>query len=669
MIKKTPPTARFLALWLTFSLTLPSPALGLREIQTKNSGVEEQELSEALLNRPTAAGAEERQSKEFEVMLPYRMHVMPSSFLMDRVVALEQVSKNRLRVELGNKGTFYSFVRLTKALDITGLSLDLGDTAVVRTKGVLPEDKLNEAAGLIARIIRRIGELEQYGWDSTDQLVAANNLANEFNTAVAQFARELPAAGAEAKNFNGGSWYDAHVDGQIPVNVMVRNLRSIRDALLASAREGRTVMLPGDLEDFSDRYLLQWSEATHRFNELLNEPMTASRFEEELKALQVTMMGKDLLGLFGKYDIGIDLSEVQGFLQDIFSEEMTQKLKGDPVHEAAAAFIRFIELHPFFDGNHRAGSFLMNYMLLKSGYIPFLLTPENFVDYVKITVPRRVENRLERFETFLNLQVKLDDNQYGFERPAAGAEQVDSAKEKKQGEVMPLAELSETDSGQLSRFLNDNGGRGIYAGPYYRVLKALKLPLLQKAISPEQEGTPQGGRAVLENVQPVLEQWADKQKRTIETLALGRTEPFDLQPYYGEAPLALLAREAGYPKGLVFVVPPALLDAVVLPGRQLTIFVEDKEDWRERVEASLGEGVNARLIRFEYQDPSKADIIIAEKGAIPLLPRQIFIGVNDQTIRRVTLGLLEQLNQKGLLKAGSAVMLYSSPQGSVLIFA
>lgn len=59
MIKKPSPIARFLALWLTFSLTLPSPAFGLREIQTKNSGVEEQELSEALLNRPTTAGAEE----------------------------------------------------------------------------------------------------------------------------------------------------------------------------------------------------------------------------------------------------------------------------------------------------------------------------------------------------------------------------------------------------------------------------------------------------------------------------------------------------------------------------------------------------------------------------------------------------------------------------------
>ncbi len=43
---------RFLALWLTLALTLPTPALALREIQTVDSGLEEKQLANALLGSP-----------------------------------------------------------------------------------------------------------------------------------------------------------------------------------------------------------------------------------------------------------------------------------------------------------------------------------------------------------------------------------------------------------------------------------------------------------------------------------------------------------------------------------------------------------------------------------------------------------------------------------------
>ncbi len=61
---------RFLSLWLILCLALPSPAFALREIQTRNSGAEEEDLKQALRGRasagtaPPTAGAEEAQGKQ-----------------------------------------------------------------------------------------------------------------------------------------------------------------------------------------------------------------------------------------------------------------------------------------------------------------------------------------------------------------------------------------------------------------------------------------------------------------------------------------------------------------------------------------------------------------------------------------------------------------------------
>jgi len=232
-----------------------------------------------------------------------------------------------------------------------------------------------------------------------------------------------------------------------------------------------------------------------------------------------------------------------------------------------------------------------------------------------------------------------------------------------------LAEEAGIDSGQLSRFLN--GGRSVTPTTYYAILKALHLTVLQSVVGAQEKGTSPAARAVLANVHPILEQWVDKQAGTIDTLALSQPDKtFDLGPYYGKALLRRMAREAGYPKGLVFVVPPAKLASDVMPKTALKFFVEDKEGWRKRAEDNLRKAVDAQMIEFVY-DPALADVVVAEKGAIPLRPGQIFIGANQATIARLTLGLLEELRIKGLLEpgSGSVVMLFSSPKDSVLIFA
>ena len=190
------------------------------------------------------------------------------------------------------------------------------------------------------------------------------------------------------------------------------------------------------------------------------------------------------------------------------------------------------------------------------------------------------------------------------------------------------------------------------------------------AAGAEEQGTPETARAALVGAHPTLETWIRQMQGTIEVVAQGQPDTFDMEDYFPDAELADLAREAGYAKGLVLVVPGTKLDSAALPGLSMTLFVQDQAGWRETVRKNLNlqGAVDRGEIRFTA-DAAEANIIIGEKDAVPLRPGQVFIGANSQTIHRVTLGLFSQLEQKGLLAPGSVVMLYSAPKDSVLIFA
>ncbi|MBI3332626.1 MAG: hypothetical protein HYZ93_00850 [Candidatus Omnitrophica bacterium] len=119
-------------------------------------------------------------------------------------------------------------------------------------------------------------------------------------------------------------------------------------------------------------------------------------------------------------------------------------------------------------------------------------------------------------------------------------------------------------------------------------------------------------------------------------------------------------------QGLVFSLPKTGLPPAFLE-RGIPVFVQEK--WRDQVKASLQQAVDQGAIRFVDDNPAEAYLVIGEEKAIPIQSGQVFIGVNDETVSWVTPGLLEELQQRGLLEPGSVVMLYHDLKESVLIFA
>ena len=82
--------------------------------------------------------------------------------------------------------------------------------------------------------------------------------------------------------------------------------------------------------------------------------------------------------------------------------EYTSKLK-DGIHpfEAASYFHqKFEEIHPFQDGNGRVGRELLNYMLIKEGFLPIYITPENRTEYLNSLVQGNTGEYIPLF-TFL----------------------------------------------------------------------------------------------------------------------------------------------------------------------------------------------------------------------------------------------------------------------------
>ena len=56
---------------------------------------------------------------------------------------------------------------------------------------------------------------------------------------------------------------------------------------------------------------------------------------------------------------------------------------GDAPDAAFSAHLRLVQIHPFNDGNGRVARLLMNLMLLRGGYVPVVVRPEDRVGYLQ----------------------------------------------------------------------------------------------------------------------------------------------------------------------------------------------------------------------------------------------------------------------------------------------
>jgi hypothetical protein len=207
----------------------------------------------------------------------------------------------------------------------------------------------------------------------------------------------------------GEKWYDKKVTQQIDIELVKKNLRDIQRQRL-SINQKLDPEQEYNEKDFSDLLIEQYGIAVKSFNDfILNGLMTPERLEEEYKTFHATL-GYGLVYSAGDYGIEINsrTAEIEKLFKHIFSDEFEDAVEDDPISAAASVFVELVNLQPFYDGNKRAASFILNYVLMKCGYTPFILTSSNIIEYTKILRPRGdyVRVNVQEFEEFLRGQVK-----------------------------------------------------------------------------------------------------------------------------------------------------------------------------------------------------------------------------------------------------------------------
>ena len=71
-------------------------------------------------------------------------------------------------------------------------------------------------------------------------------------------------------------------------------------------------------------------------------------------------------------------------------------LQYDTVTEKAIyAYAMFMKIHPFIDGNSRTGKLIMNYVLMKEGFLPIYIPQNRYIEYVRAFELFASEDNLE----------------------------------------------------------------------------------------------------------------------------------------------------------------------------------------------------------------------------------------------------------------------------------
>lgn len=77
---------------------------------------------------------------------------------------------------------------------------------------------------------------------------------------------------------------------------------------------------------------------------------------------------------------------------------------GHPIERAIRLHVGFVKIHPFVDGNGRTARLLMNFELMKCGYLPIIIKAENRFEYYEALEVACVK---QDYHVFLRQAIKL----------------------------------------------------------------------------------------------------------------------------------------------------------------------------------------------------------------------------------------------------------------------
>lgn len=91
-----------------------------------------------------------------------------------------------------------------------------------------------------------------------------------------------------------------------------------------------------------------------------------------------------------------------------FYMELAEKSSLNGIELAAWTHAEFVRIHPFLDGNGRTSRLLMNYQLLKNGFLPVSVAKEDRLDYYNALDKYAAEGDLQ---PFMELVATLEEKQ------------------------------------------------------------------------------------------------------------------------------------------------------------------------------------------------------------------------------------------------------------------
>jgi excisionase family DNA binding protein len=91
--------------------------------------------------------------------------------------------------------------------------------------------------------------------------------------------------------------------------------------------------------------------------------------------------------------------KVPALMQEVYALMNTKG--GEPIDTAARIHQRFVDIHPFIDGNGRTARLLLNMYLMRNGYPPVIILRVERLKYIRTIMQSRAENDILPFANFV----------------------------------------------------------------------------------------------------------------------------------------------------------------------------------------------------------------------------------------------------------------------------